>query len=78
MYLAQVMADVLGSEILVPESKQLTSRGTAILALKYSGLWKTLDEYLPVTGRKVEPDMQRNKIYLDAIAQHKTLYEMLI
>ena len=78
MYLAQVMADVLGSEILVPESKQLTSRGTAILALKYSGLWKSLDEYLPVIGHEVEPDMQRNKIYLDAIAQHKTLYEMLI
>ena len=78
MYLAKVMADVLGSEILVPESKQLTSRGTAVLALKHSGLWKNFDEDLPVIGHRVEPDMQRNKIYLDAIDQHKALYEMLI
>ena len=78
MYLAKVMADVLGSEILVPESKQLTSRGTAILALKHSGSWKNFDEDLPVIGHRIEPDMQRNKIYLDAIDQHKALYEMLI
>ena len=78
MYLAKVMADVLGSEILVPESKQLTSRGAAILALKHSGLWKNFDEDLPVIGHRIEPDMQRTKIYLDAIAQHKALYEMLI
>ena len=77
-YLVKVMSDMLGLEVLVPESKQLTSRGTAVLALKYSGLWKSFDDVLPVIGHRVEPDMQVNEIYLDSMSQHKALYEMLI
>ena len=77
-YLVKVMSDMVGLEVLVPESKQLTSRGTAVLALKYSGLWKSFDDVLPVIGHRVEPDMQVNEIYLDSMSQHKALYEMLI
>jgi gluconokinase len=74
-YWIQVMADVLGRRIRISHRHELTSRGTAILALRALGAWKTLDEEPLATETVFEPDLSRAGVYQDALERQHRLYE---
>jgi gluconokinase len=77
-YWLQLMADVLGHSILVSREPELTSRGTAILALRGLGEWRTLDEVALKLPRACTHDAKRNEIYQAAIERQGRLYARVI
>jgi gluconokinase len=77
-YWLQLMADVLGHPILVSREPELTSRGTAILALRGLGEWKTLDEVALKLPVACAHDAKRNEIYHAAIERQRRLYDRVI
>jgi gluconokinase len=77
-YWLQLMADVLGHPILVSREPELTSRGTAILALRGLGAWRTLDEVALKLPVACAHDTKRNEIYHAAIERQRRLYASVI
>jgi gluconokinase len=77
-YWTQLMADVLGQPVLVTREQELTSRGTAILALRGLGNWKSLDEIALKLPRAYPPDASRLEVYQAAIERQQRLYDRVI
>jgi gluconokinase len=77
-YWVQLMADVLGRRIQLSRHEELTSRGTAILALRALGAWATLEDE-PLTAEDVfEPDPTRAPVYQAALERQHRLYESVV
>lgn len=74
----QLMADVLGRRVRLSESAELTSRGTAILALRALGLWQTLADEPLETEHVFEPDHGLADRYQAAIERQHRLYESTV
>ena len=72
------MADVLGQPVLVSREEELTSRGTAILALRGLGMWTSLDEVALKRRRAYAPEARRFEVYQAAIARQQRLYDRVI
>ena len=77
-YWTQLMADVLVQPVLVTREQELTSRGTAILALRGLGEWKSLDEVALKLPRACFPDSRRSEVYQPAIDRQRQLYDKVI
>jgi gluconokinase len=74
----QLMADVLQHRVLLSHEPELTSRGTAILALRALGSWKSLEDVpLPLEETCVA-DPARAEVYRRAMDRQRRLYECLI
>jgi len=76
-YWIQTIADALGRRIRLSPSPELTSRGTAILALRALGAWKTLDDEPLETETVFEPDPGRAATYQAALERQHRVYESL-
>lgn len=74
----QMMADVLQHRVLLSHEPELTSRGTAILALRALGAWSSLDEVALPTLESCAPDPARAGTYRRAMDRQQRLYEALI
>jgi gluconokinase len=74
----QIMADVLQHRVLVSHEAELTSRGTAILALRALGAWSSLEDVPLAELRSCAPDPARAGAYDRAIDRQQRLYETLI
>lgn len=75
---SQMLADVLGKEIILSRENEATSRGAALLALQSLGALKKLSDAPAETGKIFVPNMDAHKVYIEAIARHKDLYSKLI
>jgi gluconokinase len=76
-YWIQTIADVLGRRIRLSHSQELTSRGTAILALRALGAWKSLDDEPLELDTVFEPDPARAGTYQAALERQHRPYESL-
>jgi len=74
----QLMADVVQHRVLLSHEPELTSRGTAILALRALGSWEALDEVALTLEESCEPDPARADVYRRAMERQRRLYEALI
>jgi gluconokinase len=74
----QMMADVLQHRVLLSHEPELTSRGTAILALRALGSWKSLDEVRLPLEETCVADRARADVYRRAMDRQRRLYECLI
>jgi len=74
----QIMADVLGQPVLVSRETELTSRGTAILALRALGEWSSLADVPLKLPRACAPDRERGRTYAAAIERQQRLYDRVI
>jgi len=77
-YWVQLMADVLQRPVVLCRARELTSRGTAILALRALGLWSSLEDVPVPRGDVYEPDRRRGAAYAAAMQRQRGLYEALI
>ena len=77
-YWVQLLASVLGRRVHLSARAELTSRGTAILALRALGLWRTLADE-PLAAEDVyEPDLALAPVYQAAIERQHRLYESVL
>jgi gluconokinase len=77
-YWTQLIADVLAQPVLITREQELTSRGTAILALRGLGEWRSLDEIALKLPRACPPDASRLEVYQAAIERQRQLYDKVI
>jgi gluconokinase len=77
-YWVQLMADVIGRRVRLSRGTELTSRGTAILALRALGRWASLDEEPLGLEDVYEPDPAPAPVYQAAIERQHRLYDTLI
>ena len=71
----QILADITGLPVRVPELADLSCVGAAVLAAAGSGLFGSLDEAcrcFSVSGSVVYPDPERVKIYSELYEVHKS------
>ena len=74
----QTMADVLQSEVQIPEDEQGTSRGAAILALHAIGVWSGLGDVETKVGTSYYPSESHIDTYSSARERQRDLYTALI
>jgi len=74
----RMMADVLQHRVLLSHEPELTSRGTAILALRALGAWRSLDDVPLAEEEMVVPDASRGEVYRRAMDRQRGLYECVI
>jgi gluconokinase len=77
-YWVQLMADVLGHPVLLSHETELTSRGTAILALHALGCWSTLEDVPLELEESYAPNPRRAALYHAAMLRQHELYDALI
>lgn len=77
-YWVQLMADVLQRPVALCRARELTTRGTAVLALRALGSWSTLEDVPVEQGHAHQPDRQRAAVYGAAMERQHTLYVALI
>jgi len=74
----QIMADVLGEELVASDEAEASARGAALLALEGVGIVPDL-RALPVRlGRVFEPDPERHERYREGRSRQAALYEQLV
>ena len=74
----QIMADVLGRDVITSGEAEATSRGAALLALQSLDLVKNLEEVPASTGKIYGPDSGRHERYMQALERQRNLYDLLI
>ncbi|HVR70097.1 MAG TPA: gluconokinase [Vicinamibacteria bacterium] len=77
-YWVQLMADVLQRPVGLCRARELTSRGTAVLALRALGAWTTLEDVPVAQADAYEPDTARAAVYAAAMDRQHALYEALV
>lgn len=73
----QIIADTLAMPIIASAEPEATSRGTALLALKASGVIKSLEDLPADLGMTYLPDREKHEIYALAAERQKKLYNSL-
>lgn len=75
---AQLVSDVLGTEVLVGESSELAAKGAAISAAIMADMLKDKDEirkrFLNIKARYV-PDMEKHKKYHEIYIMYKKMQD---
>jgi gluconokinase len=73
----QIMADVCGRELVVPQHLETSSLGAAFLAMYAMGEVQSLRDirqYVPIEGRYV-PDMQKHELYSRLFDIYEDVYQ---
>ena len=73
----QILADVLERPIRLCAASELTSRGTAAVALEQAGLLK-LESVAPPRGRQIRPGAARSRIYQAARDRQQALFRRMM
>jgi len=74
----QIIADVLGKNMSLPDVREASSRGAVLLALETIGKIKSVGEIATPKGKCFEFDKKRNAIYKKARERHEKFYQLLI
>ena len=73
----QIIADVLGQNLSLPETREASSRGVVLLALENIGKLENIAELPTPEGAKFNFDQRRYEIYLEARKRHEHFYQLL-
>lgn len=73
----QIIADVLGRQLLLGGTAEASSRGAALLALEAVGKIASIEEDKFVVDQVFEPDMARHARYQEGLARQEELYKRL-
>ncbi|HEX9961825.1 MAG TPA: gluconokinase [Pyrinomonadaceae bacterium] len=74
----QIIADVLGENLSLPDTREASSRGAVLLALETIGKIKNIEDTATPKGRKFNFDKKRNAIYRKARERHEKFYNLLV
>jgi len=74
----QIIADVLGQNMSLPDVREASSRGAVLLALETIGKIKSVGEIATPKGKCFEFDKKRNAIYKKARRRHQEFYNLLV
>ena len=73
----QIIADVLGKNMSLPDTREASSRGAVLLALETVGKIKRIEEIATPKGRQFKFDKKRRAVYRQARTRHEHFYELL-
>lgn len=74
----QIIADVLGRDLVVPEAGEASMRGAVLLALETTGKIKKIDDAPTPDGRVFRAERSRKAVYAAARKRHQETYQLLI
>jgi gluconokinase len=75
----QILSDIMGRELLVPESHEASALGAAVLALYALGEIDSLErikDWITISHRH-EPDLQVTETYLELFYMYERVYHKL-
>lgn len=74
----QIVADVLGRELTLPDTLEASSRGAVLLALETIGNIDAVESAETPGGRNFRPSNKRNAVYQKALERHRHIYRSII
>lgn len=74
----QIIADVLGQNMSLPDVREASSRGAVLLALEMTGKIESIEKEKTPKGREFKFDKRRNTIHRKARERHERFYELLM
>ena len=74
----QIIADVLGRQVMFGGSPEASIRGAALLALEAVGKIGSIEEVSVSVDEVFQPDMQRHARYREGLARQEDLYTRLL
>jgi gluconokinase len=74
----QILADVLGREVMVSELAEASTRGAALLALEAAGKIQSIEEFSVPVETIFEPCMSHHARYQDGLERQQQMYERAI
>jgi len=73
----QIIADVLGKNMSLPDTREASSRGAVLLALETIGKIESIEEIATPKGREFKFDKKHHASYRKARERHEKFYELL-
>jgi gluconokinase len=74
----QIIADALGQNLSLPDTREASSRGVVLLALENIGKIDDIAKLPTPEGTKFNFDQKRHEIYLEARKRHEYFYRLLL
>lgn len=74
----QIIADVLGRNMSLPDTREASSRGAVLLALETIGKIDRIEDLSTPSGTKFKPSTKRSADYLAARKRHSKAYDALM
>jgi gluconokinase len=74
----QIIADVLGRDMSLPDTREASSRGAVLLALETIGKIEGIEKIPTPKGREFKFDKKRHALYKKARERHEKFYRLLI
>jgi gluconokinase len=74
----QIIADVLGQNLCLPDTREASSRGVVLLALENLGKISNIADLPTPEGNNFNFDQKRHEIYLEARKRHEHFYRILM
>jgi gluconokinase len=74
----QIIADVLGRDLTLPDTREASSRGAVLLALEAAGKIENIEEIPLPPGQQFKFDEGRHEIYQKARKRHENVYKQLL
>jgi gluconokinase len=75
---AQIIADVLGRNLVIGGSAEASARGAALLALEVVGKIGAIEDLSAVPEQVFEPDMSRHALYAAGLTRQEEIYRRLM
>jgi gluconokinase len=73
----QILADVLGQRLALPQAAEASTQGAALLALEAAGKIQSIEKFSVPIEAVFEPNMTHHAIYQEALERQQKLYEKL-
>lgn len=73
----QIIADVLGRDLSLPDTREASSRGAVLLALETIGKIENIEKIRTPKGKTFEFDDRKHKTYRSAASGNKTYYDLI-
>ncbi|PYS99386.1 MAG: carbohydrate kinase [Acidobacteria bacterium] len=74
----QMIADVLGRDLTLPDTREASMRGAVLLALETTGRINKIEDVPTPSGKKFSADKSRKAVYSAARKRHRETYKLLI
>ena len=74
----QIIADVFGQNMNLPDTREASSRGAVLLALETSGEAKDIEDLATPKGREFVFNRENHEVYKKARRRHEKFYKLLV
>jgi gluconokinase len=74
----QIIADALGRNMSLPDTREASSRGAVLLALETIGKIESIEKLPTPKGREFKLDKKRHAVYKRARERHEKYYKLVI